>query len=247
MTVRSRYMLAAVVGMWMAHPLPGMEPARLGLEASSCPAPCQQIASNQQVANAIVEQLRQSGQLRQYAIDVTFAAGTAELTGSVVDQGQREQALSIVKGVPGVERVQDHLTMTSAVTQVQATQKVPPSGVEVGPIPGLDGSKGPILPPGPIGPPEAVPALQAPSPSYYDLNPPKMPPYAWPTYAPYNNYSRVAYPLLYPYNAFPFVGPQYPFPKIPPGWRKVNLEWQDGYWWYGKNTNSHDWWRLRYW
>ena len=34
-----------------------------------------------------------------------------------------------------------------------------------------------------------------------------MPPYAWPTYAPYDNFSRVATPLAYPYNSFPYIGP----------------------------------------
>ena len=98
-----------------------------------------------------------------------------------------------------------------------------------------------------VAPVEPVPVFQAPAPSPYDLNPPKMPPYSWPTYAPYNNYSRVAYPLAYPYNAWPFIGPCYPFPKIPLSWRSVSLEWQDGYWFYSTHSNSHDWWRLRYW
>jgi hypothetical protein len=80
-----------------------------------------------------------------------------------------------------------------------------------------------------------------------DLSPPKMPPYAWPTYAPYNNYSRVAYPTLYPYNAWPFIGPFYPFPKVPLGWRSVKLQWNDGHWWYSKTATGHDWWRVRYW
>ena len=73
-----------------------------------------------------------------------------------------------------------------------------------------------------------------------------MPPYAWPTYAPYNNFSRVAYPLSYPYNAFPYIGPFYPFPKVPLGWRSVKLEWDDGYWWFTKHNNKYDWWRLRF-
>jgi hypothetical protein len=105
------------------------------------------------------------------------------------------------------------------------------------------------LPPGagPGGPAsEPAPMYQA-SPLPYDLNPPKMPPYSWPTYAPYNNYSRVAYPLLYPYNSWPFIGPMYPFPKVPLGWRSVKLQWEDGYWWYSKLACGHDWWRVRYW
>jgi hypothetical protein len=74
-----------------------------------------------------------------------------------------------------------------------------------------------------------------------------MPPYAWPTYAAYNNYSRVGYPLAYPYKSWPFIGPLYPYPKVPLGWRAVKLEWDDGYWWYSKVGCKHDWWKLRYW
>jgi hypothetical protein len=94
--------------------------------------------------------------------------------------------------------------------------------------------------------PEAVPSFQGAPPAPYDLNAPRMPPYAWPTYAPYNNYSRVAYPTAYPYNAWPFIGPIYPFPKVPLGWRAIKLEWEDGYWWYSKLMTKHDWWRLRF-
>ena len=92
-----------------------------------------------------------------------------------------------------------------------------------------------------------VPLFQAGPTSPYDVNPPHMPPYSWPTYAPYNNWSRVAYPLNYPYNAWPFIGPIYPFPKVPLGWRSVKLEWDDGYWWYSKVACKYDWWRLRFW
>ena len=77
--------------------------------------------------------------------------------------------------------------------------------------------------------------------------PPPMPPYAWPTYAPYNNFSRVATPNIYPYQSWPFIGPMYPFPKVPLGWRSIKLEWYDGHWWYGKTPTGHDWWRIRYW
>ena len=96
-------------------------------------------------------------------------------------------------------------------------------------------------------PAEPLPLYQAPIAGGYDRADPKMPPYAWPTYAPYNNYSRVAYPEAYPYNAWPFIGPVYPFPKIPLGWRAVKLEWQDGSWWFSQTATKHDWWRLRYW
>ena len=74
-----------------------------------------------------------------------------------------------------------------------------------------------------------------------------MPPYAWPAYAPYNNYSRVAYPNEYPQAAFPYIGPMYPFPKVTLGHRAIKLEWEDGHWWYGRTATKRDYWMVRYW
>ncbi len=230
----SRYWLAAALGLTLAGAAPGtaagpeVEPNRLGLAA---PSP------NQQTADAIAAQLRQSAQLRRYTIDVEFRDGSAAVSGTVADQPQREEVLRLVQGVPGVERVVDRLSVAAPLVQVQAAapQPLPP------PVPG------PAAPgAGPPRPNEAAPVFQAPAPSPYALNPPKMPPYAWPTYAPYNNYSRVGYPTAYPYNAWPFIGPIYPFPKVPLGWRKVQLEWDDGYWWFSKTATKYDWWKLRY-
>src|SRR5262249_62354621 len=95
--------------------------------------------------------------------------------------------------------------------------------------------------------PEPLPVFRTGVPAYYGLNPPPLPPYAWPTYAPYNNYSRVAYPQAYPYNSFPYIGPYYPFPKVPLGWRKVVLEWEDGHWYYGRLSSPVDYWRVKFW
>jgi hypothetical protein len=105
-----------------------------------------------------------------------------------------------------------------------------------------------VPPPAGFGQPqEPTPIFQAPPGPNPTMQPPPLPPNAWPTVAPYNNYSRVAYPNLYPYEAWPFIGPFYPFPRVPLGWRSVTLTWQDGHWWYGKNATGHDWWRIRYW
>lgn len=106
----------------------------------------------------------------------------------------------------------------------------------------------PGMAPRPGMPPEPLPIFTAqPGMPNPHLQPPPMPPYAWPTFAPYNNVSRVAYPNNYPYEAWPFIGPMYPFPKVPLGWRNVTLGWRDGYWWYGRDASGHDWWRIRYW
>jgi hypothetical protein len=94
---------------------------------------------------------------------------------------------------------------------------------------------------------DPAPIHMPPTAGLYDGTPPRMPPYAWPTYAPYNNYSRVGYPTEYPSNAFPFIGPFYPFPKVPLGYRAIKLEWEDGHWYYGRTATTRDWWKVRYW
>jgi hypothetical protein len=59
---------------------------------------------------------------------------------------------------------------------------------------------------------------------------PQMPGYAWPSYAAGSNYAAVTYPQQYSPTAWPYIGPFYPYPQVPLGWRKVTLEWDDGWW-----------------
>ena len=59
---------------------------------------------------------------------------------------------------------------------------------------------------------------------------PQMPGYAWPSYAAYPNYAALTYPHQYSATAWPYIGPFYPYPQVPLGWRKVSLEWDDGWW-----------------
>ncbi len=217
-----------------AGPPNPVEPDRLPLAAAT-------VSTNQQIAENIARDLNQSGRLRRYAIDVTFQDGIAVLAGTVADQPQREEAIRLVQGMSGVavvarsaddrrRRDADPGRRDAAATSARADSRTggrTTRGSERHPgaaadLPGADGW-----------------AVRR--------GPPKMPPYAWPTYAPYNNYSRVALPQSYPYQAFPFIGPCYPFPKIPPSWRSVKLEWEDGHWWFSTHSTKHDLWRMRYW
>ena len=66
------------------------------------------------------------------------------------------------------------------------------------------------------------------APAVYDQ--PHLPNYAWPSYAPYPNYAALTYPKQYSPTAWPYIGPFYPYPQVPLGWRKVTLEWDDGWW-----------------
>jgi hypothetical protein len=240
-TVRPPLWLAAALGLCMAHPLAASAadpPRRLEFPAAS---------ANQKIADAVADAVRQSGQIRGYSVDISVQGGVAEVSGTVADPPQHDEVLRLARGVPGVERVVDRLIVPQGVQRVRdeapPETEAPPLAPEPRPLPP------PGAPTGPAAgtPPEPTPIFQPPAPSPYDLNPPKMPPYAWPSYAPYNNYSRVATPLAYPYNSWPFIGPIYPFPKVPLGWRSVKLEWDDGYWWFSRTATKYDWWRLRYW
>lgn len=220
--------------------------------------------ANQRTAEAIAAALGGNVKLAGYRIDVVFVDGVAELHGNVLDPAQQAIAKQTALSVAGVRDVRDHLTLVRndvAVVQDQVPalpKDAPPLGGPNGPFPPMPGQMpGPM--PGQAAPPFGpIPNNPFPSPSPMMMNhpgmmpnpqyqPPPLPPYAWPTYAPYNNYSRVAHPTQHTYNQWPFIGPMYPYPKIPLGWRRITLEWQDGSWWYGRESNSHDWWRIRYW
>jgi hypothetical protein len=76
------------------------------------------------------------------------------------------------------------------------------------------------------------------SPSYDN---PQMPGYAWPSYASYPNYAALSYPQQYSPTAWPYIGPFYPYPQVPLAWRKVALEWDDGWWFldFSAHNSSH--------
>ncbi|MDG1875147.1 MAG: BON domain-containing protein [Mariniblastus sp.] len=82
---------------------------------------------------------------------------------------------------------------------------------------------------GPTAGPSAMPASYA-SPSAMPSEAPNLPGYAWPGYAASPNYGALSYPKQHSASAWPYIGPFYPYPQVPLGWRKVSLEWDDGWW-----------------
>ena len=241
----------------------GHEPGHLNLTPSAAKDASDPFP-NQRIADAIAERLQSSGSLRGYRVDIRFEGGVAEVSGRVADAAQSAEVVRIVLAIGGVERIQNRLEVESGnvvltaqgANEVQAPlpgllapQQAPAGVIGAGPLASDQAMQAPPFAGGmPQEPISIMPQMGGfnpgmPNPS---MQQPPLPPYAWPTYAPYNNYSRVGYPTLYPHEAFPFIGPMYPFPKVPLGWRAVTLRWQDGHWFYGKTATGHDWWRIRY-
>jgi BON domain len=238
-TVRKLFPLAAAFGLWVAGPAAAQLPM---------PTPAAK-AENQKLAEAVAEKLRSSGAVPKGAkVNVETRDGVVDLSGSVATKEQHDAILRALTKMPGLKRIESGIQIADASPIKRAGGQVD--------SPAPPGGFGPVTP-YPMAPPpmpfptaaagEPLPLNGMPAMAPVDPAGPRLPPYAWPTYAPYNNYSRVAYPQSYPYNAFPYIGPFYPFPKVPLGWRKVVLEWEDGHWYYGKLSSPHDFWRVKFW
>jgi hypothetical protein len=103
--------------------------------------------------------------------------------------------------------------------QPQVPLAVAPAGYGAGVSGGVPGAPQPMYLPG---------SGVGVAPARYDH--PQMPGYAWPSYAAHPNYAAVTYPKQYSPTAWPYIGPFYPYPQVPLGWRKVTMEWDDGWW-----------------
>lgn len=329
--------------------------------------PLMALADNQQIAEQIAAHLRDSGQLHGYKIGVKFQEGTAWLRGRVASEDQMRLALQLAAQVPGVQRVENELTVapqqtgsssltgnsplgklmnpfgstgvktasadipapvlqqgtsamgpeqtqtprpmglsslgvprTGGIARVSALETSPmlatpeqaaptekhyaavpammlgpeetpsagtptplqpmpmspqsvarlpmpqgvarpvpsprmayreptPRPIPIAMAPAVSGAPVPTQPmAGSPVPVSGMPASGAVAPVRYDQ--PHLPNYAWPSYAAYPNYAAVTYPKQYSPTAWPYIGPFYPYPQVPLGWRKVTLEWRDGWW-----------------
>ncbi len=216
-------------------------------------------AGNQEEANKIAQRLTQ--QYPQYNIEVAYQEGKVRLRGEVASDVDRQEIANFVRRIPKVRSVSETMTVSaspvaensSAILPVQALTPAAPQAAE----PVIYGAQAEVAPVASYEPPLGVsanvgstPAPQAyrapsdyfapqgantPAPQNGQAN---LPNYAWPSYASYPNYSQVAYPKNYAADAFPYIGPFYPYPEVPMGWRNVNMQWHDGYWWLDFNDGS---------
>jgi osmotically-inducible protein OsmY len=195
-------------------------------------------ANNQQTANAIAKALKSAG-LSGYDMEIRYQNGVASLSGSIASPKQAAFASQVVSQVPGVRAVNNQLRVASAERQPMPRQPMPGQ-----PMPGP-----PIQPAvawqNAGAPPVAAPGNYVhagPGARHTVYNNPNLPDYAVPTYASYPNSAQYNYPKQYSASAWPYIGPFYPYPQVPMGWRKATLEWDDGYWALNFNSRTDRWW-----
>ncbi len=229
-------------------------------------------AGDRATAQQIAENMKTSGQLKDYRVGVKYQNGVAWLMGTVTSPQQKAIAEQIARESEGVQRIVSKLEVTGGNQQQLVDDSVEPAGgwdnqfdgiptaarmpqqrVANGgrnpngnmPVPYARTMQGNVQPAnypgycppgaemggaGAMGGPAAmdhVPSAVGGSVAYDN---PQMPNYAWPSYAAYPNYAALTYPQQYSPAAWPYIGPFYPYPQVPLGWRKVTLEWDDGWW-----------------
>lgn len=217
--------------------------------------------SNQAMAEHIARTIGQY-QINGMDVEVRFNNGLATLNGKVAHPQLKMFAQQIAMSVPGVQNVNNQISfgpppggmqqggmpqgaMPQGAMQRGAMQQVAyQQGGPGGPGPGGfgPGGPGPGGPGGMMVPPGAGARAHGggtPSHLAYDL--PNLPEYSWPTYASYPNYASLSYPKEYSASAWPYVGPFYPYPQVPLGWRQVQMEWDDGSWNLNFNPRTEKW------
>ncbi len=211
-------------------------------------------ASDVEITSEILGQLGQAkkaGYLRNFDLDVSTVEREVLVRGYVASQEQKDMVLATAQRANGALRVVDEVTVStvrpaSGQLPVGYGPQSAASGMMVSAPAMNNAAPRPFAPSGlvagqigSVAPAPAVMAPQAPmpmngGPSYgpgvprYDQ--PNMPNYAWPSYAAHPNYAAATYPKQYSASAWPYIGPFYPYPQVPMGWRRVSLEWDDGLW-----------------
>jgi BON domain len=202
---------------------------------------------NQRTADAVADAVRATANIQGYRVEIQAQNGMVTLSGAVGSPAQKAEVIARARHVAGVRGVVDQLQLGND-SGVQPVQYQPELALGhhrggSGGYGGGDGGTplytggGGVVPlytsgsggvgadggPAPEGPAGSMGATQASMPGY--------PNYAWPSYAPYPNFSAVGYPTVYPWQAWPNIGPFYPYPEVPLDWRAVTLRWDDGIWW----------------
>ena len=202
-------------------------------------------SGDQQLVSGVVTALgnaQKAGRLKGFGVDVKCNEGVVTLKGQASSASQRQEIISIAQAVPGVAAVDQMIAVPSppALSNVPAqlasnrmnavgasqvpTMAAPYAAPQAAPMP----QAGAPMMGTPVGAP--VPMAYRGAAGAPRMDSPNLPNYAWPGYASYPNYAALTYPQQYSPSAWPYIGPFYPYPQVPLGWRKVSLEWDDGWW-----------------
>lgn len=230
--------------------VPGVRQVNNQLRAPGMDSPIQQVSgttsgsANQKVAEQIAQALA-ANRLSGLDIEVRYNGGKATLSGPVPHPQVAMIAHQVTASVPGVLQVDNRLTVQGPPAGMpgqpagfpgagpnphvmpvnhQMGRQPNPAMLAAGAMGGMAaGAMG-------MGPGPGPHAHGAGSPSHLAYDLPNLPNHSWPTYASYPNYAQVTYPKEYSASAWPYIGPFYPYPQVPLGWRQVQLEWDDGSW-----------------
>ena len=206
-------------------------------------------SQDRQAAQKVADSMKQSGLLKDYRVGVKCSDEEVWLMGSVTDAKQKLLAEMIADKNAGGRQVISKLEIESPEMPAVQTPKQDKavqlaSKQAAKPLAAL--ARSPSNAPRPYA--RRSQNIQAasysnPSMGYGGGSPmpaghgqvvsydsPQMPGYAWPSYASHPNYAALTYPKQYSPSAWPYIGPFYPYPQVPLGWRKVTLEWDDGWW-----------------
>lgn len=216
--------------------------------------------SNQAMAERIRDALK-GASFGGKGVQIKYQGGVATVVGDVTDPEMRALADQVVSQIPGVQSFDNQLTIGGQAAFYPAPQEIsgpvappqdfgyPPAGPQNLQEVAFQGQETPVQQaPPPSVPQGAAPAQMMPyaapvsgaSHEVYDQ--PNLPNHSYPTYATYPNYAQVTYPQQYSASAWPYIGPFYPYPQVPLGWRKVQLEWDDGYWQLNFRPRTEKWW-----
>lgn len=185
-----------------------------------------------------------SANLDGYDIGIKYHNGVALLEGQVPTNAQARLAEQLAGEIPDVQSVANRLQVTEEQPAPPQFAQAPggydprlammANGVDPRMIPAAY-QGAPVPPPAPY----AHPGMQMTQAGY---SMPMLPEHAWPAYAQYPNSAAVTYPQQYSASAWPYIGPFYPYPQVPLGWRDATLRWDDGQWNLQFRQRTDKWW-----
>jgi len=181
--------------------------------------------------------LKDSGQLENFNVQISVGGGTVWMKGFTADEAQQASIIGIAQGIDGVGKVVNDMVIRKPATfQIASVTQVPiPAAAPVVPQQDLVTQATAMTAPVASAPMQMMATPSGIAQARYEQ--PNLPAYAWPSYAAAPNYGQVNYPKQYSASAWPYIGPFYPYPQVPLGWRKVSLEWTDGWWFLDFESN----------